>query len=452
MAYISPAYFGYYYLDRNAPQHHIEIYQALNPPDKLGTKRKTLLLEPRNHGKTTAVMEVGATWIICTNGGGYYPNPRILMIGETKEMAIKRLAQVKGHLENNPKILRDYGNLQGEKWLQSMIYCKRTKPYRDPTLEAVGVGGAVTGGHFTHVLIDDPISKQNSKTEHLRELTSTWFNSTVQPLLNPNGVMVLIGTRKHFQDLYYEVIKKVAERGAKWDIICKNAILDEKTQTVLWPERMTYQALMDEKADIGPSAFASEYMNSPVPPEGLHFKASWLKWVPDEMIPKPPNITYHTWWDPAFGTSDIACNNAIAVFGVTPDNRLYLVDMVRFKGDLDMSFAQLLLVYETWKPKYMYAESNFMQKVIIDAMRKVAMLPLISVDQHKDKIARIQSMEPYYASGRIIHRDCPQIRSWVVEEYLPFFSKGVLVDGMDAASSCIEQIQSRTDLRALSLF
>lgn len=409
-------------------------------------------MEPRNHGKTTAVTDIYATWIICTDGGGNYPNPRILLIGESKEQAVKRLSQVKSHLETNPRILRDFGNLEGKKWVSDMIYCKRSVDFIDPTLEAVGVGGAITGGHFTHIIVDDPVSKENSKTDHLKKTMAEWFFYTVMPMLNPNGIFCLIGTRKRHDDLYWEVLKAKEERGANWDVIKREAIIDEDTQEVLWKERMDWDELMEEKKRIGLSAFASEYMNNPVPPEGLHFKAEWIQWIETEQIPTGQNIVYHAFWDPAFGKSDIACNNAIAVVGRTPDNKLILTDMIRFKGDLDLAFDELLQVWKAWKPRYMYIESNFSQKVLIDGLKKISLLPVVYVEQHTDKLGRIQSLEPFYAAGRIWHRNIPNIRTWVQEEYLPFFTKGVLVDGLDALASCIEQIQSGWDPNVLRVY
>ena len=431
--------FMHYYLRYNAPWHQREILYEAIPPEKPSGQRFILLLEPRKHGKTT-VAESFMTWGLCTGFGGRVPNPRILIISEAKQTAQKRLLKVKANLESNPLILRDYGDLRGGKWLDTMLYCKRTRPMIDPSLEAVGVEGAVTGGAFDYIVVDDPCSLDNQRTEASRKRIEEWFMGTVIPLLDDNGTTMVIGTRKHYQDLYYLLMEKPG-----WIVLKREAYLPDGSP--LFPQKWPAQKLELLRSSMGPSAWAREMMNTPVPAEGLQFKTEWIQWIRPDRVPLQ-NLTVSMWLDPAFGRSSVACNNALAIVGKTPDNYLYLLDLPRWKGDLDTTLDNVIHYYDTWRTQCkqfhsLYVESNFHQKIIPQALHKLRVLPLNAVDQHTDKIARIQSLEPYYASGRIIHADTPANRKWVHEEYQPFPDTD-LIDGLDALASLIEQIAGST--------
>ncbi len=440
LAYYSPAFFGYLYLGYNAPWHQREIYNHLAPRTRHSGRTFEVLNEPRKYGKTTAGVDTFPTWVLCTNWGGTTPDPRLLIISEAKTTALKRVKKVKDNLTTNPGILRDYGDLRGDKWLTNMIYCKRTRPRTDPSLEAVGVGGAITGGAYDGILIDDPCSKENTKTAHLRKLMNIWFDNTVISLLDEGGIAMVIGTRKHHQDLYYHLMQ-----NPSWKVIKREAYL--KDGSPMFPGKWTAAMLEEIRQAMGPSAWASEFMNSPVPAEGMQFKTDWIQWIRPDRIPLKTLVGY-MWLDPAFGKSAVACNNALAILGITPDNYLYLLDLPRWKGDLDMTLDQVLHYYDTWRPRFkqfhsLYIESNFHQKLIPQALHKIRLIPLNAIEQHSDKIARIQSLEPYYASGRVIHADTPMIRKWVHEEYQPFPDTD-LIDGLDALSSLVEQVAGST--------
>lgn len=437
LTYHSPSLFGYYYLQKNQYWHQQKALDILS--QSRTHKRYVLFLMPRGHGKTITILEVFPTWMICTNAGGTVANPRILLISEAEDNSIKRLTQIKTHLYS-PKIIRDFGDQRDydKEWLKTRIYCNRTQPYIDPTVEAVGISGSITGGHFNAILLDDPCSLKNMESETMRLKHWQWLTGTVMPMLEPGGILAMLGTRKNYFDMYY-MVKKLAREGAPWEVIEIPAYLDDAHTQALWPQKYPVSELQQLELALGPSTFAREYMNSPVPLGGLHFKTSWLQWVPNELVPYQ-SLRYMAWLDPAFSKSDISCNNAIAIVGISQDNKVYVLDMVRFHGDMDMMFNQVHNAFNDWpKLEVMWIESNFHQHIIPDAINKISLLPVMGVEQHRDKIARIQSLEPFYAAGRVFHRDVPNIRNWVDEEYLTFYTKDGLVDGLDALASCVEQ-------------
>lgn len=145
---------NYYFLH---PVFHKQVCDWLI---KLPPYRK-LLLMPRNHGKT-AIVEQGIplhAMIQSKDTNIYFPGDpgtftRALLIGETLDLAIRNLRVVKTHLENNillrslwPQVAWEKPSRDAEKWSDSALILPRSTAFAEPTLMAIGVGGAVTGLH-----------------------------------------------------------------------------------------------------------------------------------------------------------------------------------------------------------------------------------------------------------------------------------------------------------------
>ena len=162
-----------------------------------GRKRKILFMAPRDHGKT----ETGITFVtrrICLDR-----DVRILWVSVALQPAVKRLVRIQNLLKSK-RITEDwttspeqgYGAFrqsEQDKWTTTQLYVAREKLSVDPTLEAVGSGGAVTGGHFDIIVIDDLEDDKTCQSKTLRDKTKEWFRGTLEPMLNDGGVLIAIG-------------------------------------------------------------------------------------------------------------------------------------------------------------------------------------------------------------------------------------------------------------------
>lgn len=298
----SPVVFAALYLTLNgAPYalapHQREIIDTVfgSPPGS-----KWLVLEPRDHGKTETIIRGACIRAICLNR-----DIRILLIGKTQGTAAKSLKVIKTELEQNAKLIGDWGSFfdASGKWTDTAIQVFRTSNLKDYTVEAVGVGGAITGGHFDVIIIDDPCDDENTKTAERRRSMLNWFEGTVMPLLDPNGHAVVIGTRKHFGDLYSSLLD-----NPFWNVIRKQAIIQwpdswtveyakdehgvillddagkpriEKVNVVgpskvLWPARWPIEKLIAKMESMQRTIFNREYQNEIGSDEIATVKAAWL--------------------------------------------------------------------------------------------------------------------------------------------------------------------------------
>jgi phage terminase large subunit-like protein len=197
---------------------------------------------PRDHGKTEIFVNSYPLRLICND-----PNVRILIVQKTATEGKKAVSVVKTELEENKTLRADYApvwrELVGEPdivnkagmiddktgaWQAQRIYCKRKRVSKDPTLEAVGVGGAITGGHFDYIICDDILDDENTKTEERRESIISWFFSTIMQLREPHTKIIIVGTLKTILRNLYSVIQETPI----WNVTIRSCLLSHKIDDI----------------------------------------------------------------------------------------------------------------------------------------------------------------------------------------------------------------------------
>ena len=302
LALYSPLFFDVYYCGMRYASHREAWLKSFDKYRKLALeqedKARLLVLAPRDHGKT----EVGITYAlraICLDR-----DIRILWICASAAQAERRMKRVKSLLQS-PKIIEDWASSpdQGcpafeggdESWTQTQLYVKRNKHSVDPTLQAIGAGGAITGAHFDIILADDLEDDNTCYSASGREKTRRWFKGTIQPMLSRGGIMIVIGTRKHHDDLYGHLITDptfaIIENPAilqwpdRYDF--ETRVIDGKEMITgveiegeaktLWPEERPFDYLIRERRSIGEQLFAREFLNQVQDDSAAAFKWEWLQ-------------------------------------------------------------------------------------------------------------------------------------------------------------------------------
>ena len=314
----NPEFFDTQYCGMIAAPHRTNwlnvMDQARLTAQQRGRKAGVLLLAPRNHGKS----EAGITYIvreICRNR-----NIRILLVAETLKQAVKRMSRIKALLSSkmiqmdwcgDPESGNGPFNTGDQKWTESQITVARTIDYIDPTLEAVGSGGAITGGHFDRIVFDDVESPESVTTANKRRETRDWLTGTIWPTLNPGGLLIAIGTHKHADDLYAHLKKNIffkhiedpaifkylptGERVAyvpQYEIVTKvvNGVeeiqgykVDDPDVRVLWQDETLpvdllrdLNFLLSELISMGPAQFHREYQHKVIDDDSAMVKQEWL--------------------------------------------------------------------------------------------------------------------------------------------------------------------------------
>ena len=230
-------------------------------------------------------------------------NTSILFISASAGQAEKRVRLIKQFLESK-KIIEDWAD--GEempafkgpesKWTSTQMYVQRNGSSVDPTLEAIGAGGKITGAHVSIVVIDDLEDDLTTASAGVRAKTRDWLAATVTPILNQGGMMLVIGTRKHNDDCYAHMKKdptfRVIEDNAiiKWpqnfEYITEtddkgNEFLKEVRiegeSKVLWPQFRPIEFLLMERRSMGSHLFAREMQNQVQSEDDAIIPRAWVE-------------------------------------------------------------------------------------------------------------------------------------------------------------------------------
>lgn len=194
---------------------------------------------------------------------------------------------------------------------------------------AQGTGGTITGfgaGKIREsfggaIVIDDPHKAAEASSDTIRSNVIEWFQNTLESRTNsPNTPIIVIMQRLHEHDLSGWLLD--GGNGEEWEHLCLSAVQEDGT--ALWPEKHSIERLK-QMEDAAPYVFSGQYRQLPSPPAGGFFKPDRIEIV-DAL---PNNILKEVRaWDLAASENEGDWTAGPRMLK-TPDNQIYIVDMVR---------------------------------------------------------------------------------------------------------------------------
>jgi hypothetical protein len=154
---------------------------------------------------------------------------------------------------------------------------------------SVGVGGATTGRGANILIIDDPIkNREEAASEVFRQKTWDWFTSTAFTRLEPKGVVIIILTRWHQDDLAGRILAH-PELSKRCKVMSFPAIAEfdeehRKAGEPLWPQKYDERALEEIRTTIGPYDWAALYQQKPILSENQEFKSEWFRPIQESAL------------------------------------------------------------------------------------------------------------------------------------------------------------------------
>jgi hypothetical protein len=253
---------------------------------------RKLVLMPREHAKTAIVSGGLPSHILIQpkESNIYFPGLegsecRILLAGETERMAKKNLRVVKNVFEEN-KVFRAFwphrcwgiDETRAKEWSSESIIIPRENEWPDPTIKAVGVGGAITGARPNVMIKDDLVSFKAMNSEIVMQEAIDWHVAS-RALLDTyevesglSSLEFIIGTRWAVHDLYSYIIDNdpsVAVINNAYHRIINNG-------KILWPEKHTKESIEQLRLEHG-SMFYLLYLNSAADPSLTDFDIELIR-------------------------------------------------------------------------------------------------------------------------------------------------------------------------------
>lgn len=170
-------------------------------------RNRLLINIPPEHAKSTTITVNYSTYRIALD-----PNVRIIVVSKTLNKAREFVYAIKQRLSHPmwSKLQQTYGPEGGWKddadtWRTDTVYLgseARESSEKDPTLQALGMGGQIYGARADLIILDDCITGANA---HEWEKQMSWLQKEVITRLGKNGKLLVVGTRIAPNDLYREL-------------------------------------------------------------------------------------------------------------------------------------------------------------------------------------------------------------------------------------------------------
>jgi predicted phage terminase large subunit-like protein len=292
-------------------------------------------------------------------------NIRILILNAVFDNAKKFLDEIKGHFEGNQILTGLYGGEYGgfvdnKNWRAEEIkVLGRTVNYKEPTISLGSPGVLKTGMHYDLIIMDDLVDDLNTRTkEGMDEIIKVY--KLCLALLQPDGEIVVIGTRWHFNDLYNYIEKNERHRFNVYKRSCYR-----EDGSLLYPQKLTKQYLEDQKKTFGPYLFSCNYLNDPVDEEAAYFKKSWFRYytiangyfIPDSRLEEGQQTKSQTFYsieqmnltlaiDPSSGVG--RDYTGITVCATDPEKRVFVLEAYRKK----LNHTKLIDLIFEYQEKY----------------------------------------------------------------------------------------------------
>lgn len=403
-----------------------------------------LLLAPRGSSKSTTLTINRVAWLAIKN-----PDLRILIVSATGFMARRLMREIRSLLMSEP-VRETWGDLKGDKWTDNEInLATRTRAHKEATITALGAGESIISGHYDLIVGDDMVNEEWCRSALLRDKIFDWLRFSLLPTLEPEGQLIILGTRYHWDDLYGRLIDLKKFRVSIKKIIAK-AIQDDGSS--FWPERFPIEALEKLRKMLGTIIFNAQYQNDATAMLGKIFKPDWIKRykrLPDGVIKKAQGV------DLAIGEKKTNDYFAHVTIGVDKQKNIYVLDAYRDRITFDAQHAAVERKYEehhkTSRPVVCVAiESNAYQEALAQRIRMNTMVPVRSIHQTRDKVTRAQWFQPHMENGKVFF---PYQGTDDLEMEILTFDEGAhddLLDALILAAMAAGLIKKRGRARARS--
>jgi len=431
-----------------APHHEI-MCRALDRAVR-GLDKRIIIAAPPAHAKSVYTSHnFPAFWL------GNHPTDKIIAASHTQPFA-EDIGRKVRNLVNNPLYTQLF---EGVTISPDQRAAARWETTEGGTYFSTGVGGSVVGRRANLILIDDPYkSKLVAYSAAERKKISEWYFTDVVPRLLPGGVIVIIATRWHEDDLTGQILK-MSEKGEiePFKLISFPAICEDPTNELelalgrqfgeaLWPPMYPVPKLMEIRGGMLQDGSEDEwnalYQQKPRSAESGEVKSEWF---PDFVnLPADQNYLNFVSWDTA-GTanerSDFTVGLAFSM-GLT-DRKFYLKDMYRKQVEFHTLMQEVPAFNKLHEAHAVLIENKGTGTSLIQVLRFSGqnIIP-IAPQKLGDKQFRFELAVPALEAGRVqLKKNAPWKATFLDE--LATFPNGVKDDIVDAFSQAINHYGSR---------
>jgi len=415
--------------DRLSPEVHGPLCAFLEDEN---CKRK-LILMPRYTFKSSIVSIAYPLWRLARN-----TNDHVLLDSKVVTLARRNLYALKRIMQSE-KFVKYFGywrskDRYGKRWGRETVdIAPRDDDSRgDPSLQAFGLDQSNVGFHFKRIVCDDLHDEKNTRSEDQIDWVKHHM-SLLESIVDPDGEIVIIGTRWADSDLYGAIIDSTTRGSgdyADFKVFIRRAYNEDGS--LLLPDVLSKEKLEALQRTQSAAVFSAQYLNDPLAGGRQMFTAPYYFFNGEyehsalhvtEMITlngdrmesdshfqpvsiRRPNLYMSV--DPAGSEEKGADQTAIVIACTTPDGRLWVLDCEGGRWSPSQVVAAIFRLSKRWKPLFVAVEkaglSAYLMKTLRDEENRENHILNVRPAEHKSraKDIRIRALEPRHRAGNLI--------------------------------------------------
>lgn len=325
---------------------------------------------------------------------------------------------------------------------------------------ATSTGGTIGGMHGHFINLDDPLNPTDSLSDVMVKNSNEWLDNVLysRKVDSKVSVVILVMQRLHENDITGYMLSKNADNIKH---ICLPAEIDDKNlptpielkkyykNNLLDEKRLSREILEQKRTEMGDYAYAMQYLQTIVPKSGGFFNVEKLITV--DTFNESNAVQIVRYWDKA-GTHESGCYTVGVKMAKTPDNRFYILDVVRGQweaSEREKIIKQVAIGDGTDTIIYIEQEPGSGGKESADnTIRNLAGFRCIADRPTGDKIKRADVLAVQLNAGNVY-----MLRgNWNAEykrelEYFPF---GKYKDQVDASSGAFNMLAKGNRAKVLN--
>lgn len=348
---------------------------------------------PPQHGKSQCVTETLPSFYLGKN-----PTKRVIEVSYGDDLA-QRFGR-----RNKEKILeygRDIFGIELSKTSDTDLEVKDHKG----SMISKGIMAGLTGNPGDLIIIDDPIkNRQEAESETYRNRVWEEFLNSIYTRLSADGIIILIMTRWHEDDLAGRILANMQDKCIELNIPLEaeeNDILGRSPGDSLFPEIGKDNEWLQEFKKVYTTQEGSRSWNAlmqgrPIAQEGNLIKRKW--WQYYDVLPMCRQIVMSV--DATFKDSDTSDYVAIQVWGKFQAD-MYLIDAMTERMDFPTTVQSIRKMKGKHKKiNRIFIEDKANGSAIISILRKE--IPgVIPINPNGGKVARVNAISGAIESGNV---------------------------------------------------
>lgn len=425
-------------------RHHLEWCRIM---EDIQDHRWVVVVAPPGYAKSTWFSMVYPAWRIGVTGG----RVRIGLVSNTASLtwgfsaAIQRIIADPLYQQIYPGVEPDYQR----GWSQAQFWTKGSVDPANPTVLASGIGGSIQGKRFDEILLDDPTTWEEARSDTTMESQRLWLKALLLKRFPPGygppdgeGRMVVVLTRWGERDLvmtFEELGFKIVTMPALgyWD-----RELDDEGNVVAWGEEPLWpevesKAELERQREEDEITFELVKQGNPKAVGGDLFDLDMLQRAP---MPDRESFDHVIQYVDTAGGKDRRKGDffVMGTVGVRKNGEeVWILNMERHRLAAPEQERTVVREAQRWQPNLLCIEDANEGIALYQRLIVSHRLPLKAIKPIRDKEFRAIALANMYRAGRVFHPLAPDgsIPRWVrtYEAELAAFPRGAHDDQVDAA-------------------